>query len=47
MFGEYQRLEQIVATQEGLTVLHDLMGKSVQPRKDFVFTNIDFSTIEV
>ena len=47
MFGEYQRLEQITPSQEGFITLERLMGKEVQPRKDFVFNNIDFSTIEV
>lgn len=47
MFGEYQRLEQITPSQEGFITLEKLMGKEVQPRKDFVFNNIDFSTIEV
>ena len=47
MFGEYQRLEQIIPSQEGIYTLESLMGKDVQPRKEFVFNNIDFSTIEV
>lgn len=47
MFGKYQRLEQIVPSQDGFITLEHLMGKDVQPRKDFVFNNIDFSTIEV
>jgi len=47
MFGKYQRLEQVVPSEEGIKLLKDIMGKNVQPRKDFVFNNIDFSTIEV
>ena len=47
MFGAYQRLEQIIPSQEGIYTLESLMGKDVQPRKEFVFNNIDFSTIEV
>jgi DNA gyrase/topoisomerase IV subunit B len=47
MFGKYQRLEQIEPSEEGLLTLEKIMGKDVQPRKDFVFNNIDFSTIEV
>ena len=47
MFGKYQRLEQITPSQEGFLTLEHLMGKDVQPRKEFVFNNIDFSTIEV
>lgn len=47
MFGKYQRLEQIDPSPIGLHTLEQIMGKDVQPRKDFVFNNIDFSTIEV
>ena len=47
MFGKYQRLEQIDPSPMGLHTLEQIMGKDVQPRKDFVFNNIDFSTIEV
>lgn len=47
MFGKYQRLEQIKPSPMGLHTLEQIMGKDVQPRKDFVFNNIDFSTIEV
>lgn len=47
MFGQYQRLEKILPSQDGFITLERLMGKEVQPRKDFVFNNIDFSTIEV
>ena len=47
MFGAYQRLEQIIPSQAGIYTLESLMGKDVQPRKEFVFNNIDFSTIEV
>ena len=47
MFGKYQRLEQIIPSQDGFITLEHLMGKDVQPRKEFVFNNIDFSTIEV
>ena len=47
MFGKYQRLEQIEPSPMGLHTLEQIMGKDVQPRKDFVFNNIDFSTIEV
>ena len=47
MFGTYQRLEQIIPSQAGIYTLESLMGKDVQPRKEFVFNNIDFSTIEV
>ena len=47
MFGEHQRLLQIVPSAQGIDLLEELMGKDVQPRKEFVFNNIDFSKIEV
>jgi len=47
MFGQHQRLLQIVPSEEGIDRLTELMGKDVEPRKEFVFNNIDFSKIEV
>ena len=47
MFGSEQRLLQIVPSEEGIKRLTELMGKDVEPRKEFVFNNIDFSIIEV
>lgn len=47
MFGEYQRFEVISPTADGIISLEQLMGDKVEPRKDFVFSNIDFSKIEV
>ena len=47
MFGSEQRLLQIVPSEEGIKRLTELMDKDVEPRKEFVFNNIDFSTIEV
>lgn len=44
---KYQRLEQIIPTEEGITVLKQLMGKEVQYRKDFVFSHIDFSKLDI
>ena len=42
---EYQRLERIEYSEEGIQVLEQLMGKDVSPRTDYVFNNIDFSEI--
>lgn len=47
MFGPSQRFEQIIPTLEGRKVLRELMGENVQPRKNFVFSRIDFSTLTV
>lgn len=44
---EWQHLEPIEYSEEGIETLIDLMSEEVEPRKDFVFNNIDFSTFEV
>lgn len=44
---EWQHLEPIEYSEEGIETLIDLMSEKVEPRKDFVFNNIDFSTFEV
>lgn len=38
-----QRLDHITYSEEGAQRLKDLMGEDIQPRKDYVFNNIDFS----
>ena len=42
---EFQRMEQLIPNQESLYLLEDLMGESVEPRRNFIFNKIDFSTI--
>ena len=42
---EFQRMEQLVTTPKSLIMLEDLMGADIQPRRDFVFSSIDFSEI--
>jgi DNA gyrase/topoisomerase IV subunit B len=32
--------------EESLVLLEALMGKDVEPRKDFIFNNVDFSEIK-
>lgn len=44
---EWQKLESAIYSPEGIALLEALMGKEVQPRKEFVFNNIDFSEFEV
>lgn len=43
IFSDKGKLDQIIYSEEGLERLKELMGIDVQPRKDFVFNNIDFS----
>jgi len=46
MFTEkYQRMDTIVPSPEGNILLEELMGKDVEPRREFVFNKIDFREI--
>lgn len=40
-----QRIDILTPNEESLSLLEDLMGENVEPRKDFIFSNIDFSEI--
>lgn len=42
---EYQRMEPLEWTEEGLNLLYDLMSDEVDPRREFIMKNIDFSTV--
>lgn len=42
---EYQRIDILYPDAESISLLEDLMGKDVEPRRNFIFNNIDFSTI--
>lgn len=42
MFAENQRLEPIVWSEEGANLLDELMGEDVEPRKEFIFNEINF-----
>lgn len=44
---EWQHLEPITYSEEGIETLLSLMSEEVEPRKDFVYNNIDFSKFEV
>ena len=46
MFGEYQRMDVLIPTEEALILLEELMGKEVEPRTEFIFNNVDFSEIK-
>ena len=45
--SEWQKLEPITYSDIGMEILEDLMGKDTEPRKDFVFNNIDFSQFTI
>ena len=43
---ENQRMDVLIPDEYSIQMLYDLMGEDVQPRKDFVFSKIDFSEIK-
>jgi DNA gyrase/topoisomerase IV subunit B len=38
-------MDRIKASEESLELLSQLMGADIEPRREYVFNNIDFSTI--
>ena len=42
---EFQRLDVLEADADSLFLLEQLMGESVEPRKQFIFNKIDFSEV--
>ena len=45
MFGEYQRMDVMEYDEEAMTLLYELMGSDVEPRREFIMENVDFSEI--
>lgn len=44
--SEYQRLDVMEYDEEAISLLEELMGESVYPRREYIFNNIDFSTVK-
>lgn len=42
---EFQRLEKLEYSEDAMSLLYQLMGEAVEPRKDFIMNNIDFSEV--
>ena len=42
---EFQRMDQLVPDEDSLYLLSQLMGKDSEPKRNFVFENVDFSEI--
>ena len=42
---EYQRLDVLIPDPDSLILLEQLMGSDVEPRREFIFNNIDFSEV--
>lgn len=45
MFGEFQRMDKLEADDESIYFLESLMGVDVEPRRKYVFNEIDFSEV--
>ena len=43
---EYQRMDVMEYTEEAINLLYDLMGEDVEPRRNFIMENVDFSEIK-
>ena len=44
--SEFQRMEQLIESPDSLQLLMNLMGSDSKPKHDFIWNNIDFSTIK-
>ena len=42
---EYQRIDVLTPDEQSILLLEALMGEPVTPRKEFIFSKIDFSTV--
>lgn len=46
MFDEKnQRIDILIPDEDSIFLLEELMGENVEPRRDFIFSNVDFSKI--
>jgi DNA gyrase/topoisomerase IV subunit B len=41
----YQRLDVMEYSEDAMNLLYDLMGEDVEPRREFIMQNVDFSEI--
>ena len=41
----YQRMDLIEYNEDAINLLYDLMGEDVEPRREFIFKNVDFSEV--
>ena len=45
MFGEFQRMDKLDVDDDAIYYLESLMGVDVEPRRKYVFNEIDFSEV--
>ena len=43
--SEFQRMEILEYSDEAMNILYALMGEDVEPRREFIFENVDFSMV--
>lgn len=43
--SEFQRMDVMEWDEDAMTLLYDLMGEDVEPRKDFIMKKVDFSKV--
>lgn len=42
---EFQRIETLIPDEESIYLLEQLMGKEIEPRREYVFNKIDFRKV--
>lgn len=42
---QYQRMDVMEYSDNAMNLLYDLMGEDVEPRREFIMNNVDFSEI--
>lgn len=42
---EYQRMDVMEYSEDALNLLYELMGEDVEPRREFIMNNVDFTEI--
>jgi hypothetical protein len=42
---EYQRMDVLEWSEDAIVLLEELMGEDIEPRRKFVFNEIDFSEV--
>lgn len=44
--SEFQRMDIMEWNESAMDLLYDLMGEEVEPRRNFIMENVDFSEIK-
>ena len=46
MFGKNQKIDVLMPDNASIPLLEQLMGKAINPRKDYIFENVDFREVK-